>query len=300
MTSTHPMELVCIDFLTVEPSKGYENILVITDHFSKFSQAYPTKNQLAKTTARVLFEHYIVHYGVPARIHSDQGRNFESKVIKELCNIMSIQKSRTTPYHAMGNGLVERFNRSLLQMLGTLEADKKKNWKDYLPSVVHAYNCTKHVSTGFSPYKLMFGRDPKLPVDLEYGLVSNSDPHDHDYSSFVDSLNKQLEYAWNLASENQSISASKQKLRYDLKHHGASLQIGDRVLIRNVGLKGRSKLADKWQDVAYVVKGQSNPDIPVFKVSPEGGGKEKVLCDIFEVDHIWLQSDAAFVYPRLD
>ena len=277
MTSTHPMELVCIDFLTVEPSKGYENILVITDHFSKFSQAYPTKNQLAKTTAHVLFEHYIVHYGVPARIHSDQVRNFESKVIKELCNIMSIQKSRTTPYHAMGNGLVERFNRSLLQMLGTLEADKKKNWKDYLPSVVHAYNCTKHVSTGFSPYKLMFGRDPKLPVDLEYGLVSHSDPHEHDYSSFVDSLNKQLEYAWNLASENQSISASKQKLRYDLKHHGASLQIGDRVLIQNVGLKGRSKLADKWQDVAYVVKGQSNPDIPVFKVSPEGGGKEKVL-----------------------
>ena len=63
----------------------------------------------------------------------------------------------------------------------------------------------------------MFGRDPKLPVDLEYGLVSHSDPHDHDYSSFVDSLNKQLEYAWNLASENQSISASKQTLRYDLK-----------------------------------------------------------------------------------
>ena len=132
MTSTHPMELVCIDFLTVEPSKGYENILVITDHFSKFSQAYPTKNQLAKTTACVLFEHYIVHYGVPARIHSDQGKNFKSKVIKELCNIMSIQKSRTTPYHAMGNGLVERFNRSLLQMLGTLEADKKKNWKDII------------------------------------------------------------------------------------------------------------------------------------------------------------------------
>jgi transposase InsO family protein len=276
ITSTYPLELVCIDFLTVEPSKGYENILVITDHFSKFSQAYPTKNQLAKTTARVLFDHFIVHYGVPAKIHSDQGRNFESKIIKELCKIMEIEKSRTTPYHPMGNGLVERFNRSLLQMLGTLEADKKKNWKDYLPSVVHAYNCTKHQSTGFSPYKLMFGRDPKLPVDIEFGLNSESNPQDHDYSKFVDSLNKQLEYAWKLASEQQSKVCSKQKNHYDIKQRGARLEIGDRVLIRNVELKGLNKLADKWQDVAYVVKSQSNPDIPVFTVSPEGGGKGSV------------------------
>ena len=86
-------------------------------------------------------------------------------------------------------------------MLGTLEADKKRNWKDYLPSVVHGYNCTKHQSTGFSPYKLMFGRDPKLPVDIELGLDSELNPQNHDYSKFVDSLNKQLEYAWKLASE---------------------------------------------------------------------------------------------------
>ena len=162
-------------------------------------------------------------------------------------------------------------------MLGTLEADKKRNWKDYLPSVVHAYNCTKHQSTGFSPYRLMFGRDPKLPVDIEFGLNSESNPQNHDYSKFVDSLNKQLEYAWQLASEQQSKMASKQKLNYDIKQRGARLEIGDRVLIRNVGLKGRNKLADKWQEVAYVVKGQSNPDIPVFIVSPEGDGNGKVL-----------------------
>ena len=71
--STSPMEIVCFDYLSLERSKGgYDNILVITDHFSRYAQAIPTRNQTAKTTARVLFDNFIVHYGFPARIHSDQ------------------------------------------------------------------------------------------------------------------------------------------------------------------------------------------------------------------------------------
>ena len=130
-----------MDFLSLEMSAGgYEHILVITDHFTRYAKAIPTRNQSTQTTARILFDNFICHYGFPSQLHSDQGRNFESEVIKELCSIANIDKSRTTPYHPMGNGKPERFNQTLLNMLGTLEDDQKSDRKTYVPSLVHAYN----------------------------------------------------------------------------------------------------------------------------------------------------------------
>ncbi len=125
IVTTQPLELVCMDYLTLEKSKGgYQNILVITDHFTKLATAIPTRNQTAKTTAEALFNSFILVYGLPQRFHSDQGANFESKLMEELCMLTGIQKSRTTPYHPMGNGITERFNRTLLDMLGTLEPSR--------------------------------------------------------------------------------------------------------------------------------------------------------------------------------
>ena len=126
--STYPMDLVCMDFPSLEMSSGgYEHILVITDHFTRYAQAIPSRNQTAKTTAKLLFDNFVCHFGFPARLHSDQGRNLESQVIKALCAIANVDKSRTTPYHPMGNGMPERFNQTLLNMLGTLEEDKKSD-----------------------------------------------------------------------------------------------------------------------------------------------------------------------------
>lgn len=169
--SNYPLELVCTDFLKVDECRGgVRNILVITDHFTKFSVAVATKNQTARTTAEVLMNHFVYPYGIPTKLLSDQGPNFESQVIKELCGLMGIEKVKTTVYHPMGNGIAERFNRSLIGMLRTLEPERKQNWKKFLPSLVFSYNAIKHNSTGFSPFELMFGRKPRLPVDSLFHL----------------------------------------------------------------------------------------------------------------------------------
>ena len=105
IVSSAPMEIICLDHSSLKRSKGgVENILVITDHFWRYAQAILTINQTARTTARVLFDNFVVNFGFPARIHSDQGQNFESNLISELCSIAGVEKSRTTPYHLKGKG----------------------------------------------------------------------------------------------------------------------------------------------------------------------------------------------------
>ena len=266
------MELVCIDFLSLERSKGgFENVLVITDHFTRYAQAFPTRNQEAKTTAKVLFDNFIVHYGFPARLHSDQGRNFESKVIKELCSLAGVDKSRTTPYHPMGNGMVERFNQTLLNMLGTLESHQKEDWKTYVAPLVHAYNATRHDNTGYSPFFLMFGRHPRLAVDAYLGLSSPEEPVLTSKEHYATKLKKRLQFAYKVAASEARKSADRNKKIYDLKVREATLDVGDRVLVRQVGLRGKHKLADRWERTPYKVIEVPNKDIPVFKVQKESG-----------------------------
>ena len=269
IVTSAPLELVCMDYLTLEASKGgYQHILVITDHFTRYALAIPTRNQLARTTAEAFFNHFIVHYGIPARIHSDQGANFESKVIKDLCTIAGMSKSRTTSYHAMGNGMCERFNRTLLDMLGSLPSTKKANWKAYVNPLVHAYNCTRHESTGQTPYLLMFGRNPRLPVNITFGLRENEK---EPTTQYVADLRSKIQKAYELAAEASEKARSKQKDTYNTKVRGGTVKVGDRVLVKIVAFDGKHKLADRWEQEPYTVIGQPNGDIPVFTVRRENG-----------------------------
>ena len=213
----------------------------------------------------MLFDNFIVHYGFPARIHSDQGQCFESNLLKELCTIADVEKSRTTTYHPMGNDQVERFNQTLLQMLGTLEESKKSDWKAHVPSLVHAYNSTFHDSTGYSPYFLMFGRHPRLAIDTFFGLTPDVLAA-KTQTEYVRKLRQRLSFAYQKASREARTSAAHHKSRYDLKTRGSVLEPGDCVLVRNVGIRGKHKLADRWEHKPYIVKEKPNPDIPVYVV----------------------------------
>lgn len=129
----------------------------------------------------------------------NQGPDFESRTIKELCVMAGIQKTRMTPYHPKGNP-VERFNSTLLQMLGTLNNKDKSHWRDYVKPLVHSYNCTKHEVTGFAPYELMFGRKPRLTVDLAFELPVNDQSLSH--SQYVQNLKDRLKESYALCSKN--------------------------------------------------------------------------------------------------
>uniref|UniRef100_A0A3B1JQK1 Gypsy retrotransposon integrase-like protein 1 n=2 Tax=Astyanax mexicanus TaxID=7994 RepID=A0A3B1JQK1_ASTMX len=264
---TRPLELVCMDFLSIEADRSNtKDVLVITDYFTKYAVAIPTPNQKARTVAKCLWESFIVHYGFPEKLHSDQGPDFESKTIRELCELAGIHKVRTTPYHPRGNP-VERFNRTLLSMLGTLKAEDKTHWRDFVKPLVHAYNCTKHDTTGFTPYELMFGRQPRLPIDLVFNVPLNR-KEQKSHSHYVQALKDHLRESYQLARTNAAKAAGRNTVRFNRRVTESILDVGDRVLVRNVRLRGKHKLADKWEETVHVVVSRKG-DLPVYSVKPE-------------------------------
>ncbi|XP_024862252.2 uncharacterized protein LOC108237361 [Kryptolebias marmoratus] len=265
--TSRPLELICMDFLSLEPdTSNTKDILVLTDHFTKFAIAIPTPNQKARTVAKCLLDNFIIYFGIPERLHTDQGSDFESKLIKELCAMTGIKKCHTTPYHPRGNP-VERFNRTLLAMLGTLEPKQKSKWIEYVKPLVHAYNCTRNEVTGYSPYELMFGRCPRLPIDLAFGLpICEKKCPSH--SQYVQNLKSRLKESYQIASKNSARSAKRNKTRFDQRVLPSKLEVGDRVLVRNVRVRGKHKLCDKWEQDVYVVV-KCAGDLPVYTVKPE-------------------------------
>ena len=278
IVTTAPFQMVAIDYLHLETcAGGYQYILIVMDHFTRYAQAYATRDKSAKTAADKLYNDFIPRYGFPQKIHHDQGAEFENKLFYNLEKLSGIKHSRTTPYHPEGNGQVERFNRPLLSMLRSLPAKYKSRWRDHLNKVVHAYNCTKHDATGYSPFLLLFGRPPRLPIDLMFGLKP---PLGYStYPEFVKKWRDAMSEAYQLASETAAKKATSGKIQYDKKAKSTTFQPGDRVLIRNVKERGGpGKLRSYWEDEIYKIVCQKSDEIPVYDVIPESGeGKTRTL-----------------------
>ena len=163
IVATAPMDLLHVDFTSIEMTMELNrlpkvtNVLVFQDNFKKHIMPYVTPDQTAKTVTKFLYQGYILIFGTPARLLSDQGTNFMSSIIDEMCKILSVKKLWTTPYHSQTNGLVERSHQTIMRMIRKLGEDKNADCPGHLAEIVHTYNATQSAVTRYSPHYLMFG-----------------------------------------------------------------------------------------------------------------------------------------------
>ena len=265
-----PGELLHIDFTSIEESVDLQeqpairNVLVIQDHFSKYVVAYVVKDQTAATAAKTLRHGYFTLFGVPAFLVSDQGKAFVSQVVKDLCKLYGVQKLRTLPYHAQTNGQVERMNQTIIRMIGKLGEDEKAHWSEHLPELLSAYNATRSAVTGYSPYYLLFGRRPRIPVDFQFP-THRDPPHTTSMARSVATMQERLKEAFKVARQLTCEEAARQCRYYDKKSGAVSLQPGDVVMVRTDRFVGKRKVKDRWEEGGFIVVSQLE-DWPVYKV----------------------------------
>ncbi|CAG2247516.1 unnamed protein product [Mytilus edulis] len=152
-------------------------------------------------------------------------------------------RSRTTPYHPEGNAQCERFNRTLHNLLKSLSPDRKKHWPKYLPELVFSYNVSQNSTTGYSPYYLLFGRSPKLPIDFLLG-TNQTDETDQSLDEWIIAHQNRLRYAYEKAGEQTKDRAEYRKTVHDVKRFNPEICVDDKVYIRNRGVHGRNKIQD--------------------------------------------------------
>lgn len=200
-------------------------------------------------------------YGVPRSLHSDQGRNFESVLFQELCRLLEINKTRTSPYRPQSDGLIERFNKTLLSMLSLFVDKNQQNWDSLLPYVMMAYRSSVHATTGFTPYKVVFGKEMVLPVDVMLNV--NLEETFESPSDYVQRMAETLSTVVGAVQQHQLQASSQQKKYSDFRAQVQYYSVGELVWVRNKArkkgvcfklqrnYKGPFKVIERLSDVLY-------------------------------------------------
>ena len=250
----YPLERVCIDIVGPFPqsNQGNRYALVVTDCFTKYVEIYPMPNQEAATVSKVLVCEFFTRFGVPEYLHSDQGTQFESALFAEVCTLLGITKTRTTPFRPQSDGQSERNIKTLTKMIAMATEDQK-DWDDCLSFISMAYRATPHESIGLTPNYLMFGREMSMPVDVMVPVKGDEQISPIEY---VSKLKAKLTYAYELTRKKLKASAERQKRLYNRTKHGEEMQLGQAVwYVNKLRKKGVSpKLEPKWRGPFIIVR----------------------------------------------
>ena len=199
-------------------------------------------------------------------IHSDQGRCFDSNIIKALCKMSSIEQSFTSPYNPHSNAFCECFNRTLFSLLKTLKAEEKADWPSHLLALVFAYNATPHASTGYQLYQLMYGHCALAPCNNWLGLHAYND---NELITHIDWINQQLEQLLHVNKHAQkNIKATNVKNPKVVEGKDLVIPVGNLVLLRDHP-EGCNKIQDNNKDQIYVITGHHNHQNAYF-IKPLG------------------------------
>ena len=224
-----PFDTIVIDL--VGPIKRSRNgntyILTVEDYLSKWPEAIPIPDSKAHTIATALLDHIISRHSAPRVILSDRGQNFLSEIVKELCNLFDTKKVHSSAYRPQTQGLVERWHSTLYHMLSKFVNTDQSNWDEYIPMCLFAYRTTPATeSTELSPFQILYGREPKLPIEQMLTPPRNLSNSVQEHIERI--LAKVREYQI-LAKENAARHSAKMKARYDQSCNDVDYKPGDSV-----------------------------------------------------------------------
>ena len=279
--TSRPLEKVQMDIVGPISPKSNSNasvILVLTDEFTKYADAYPLPDQKAETIAEVLVNRYFCTHGAPDTIHTDRGRNFVSALIKEVTKLYGVTKVTGSSWHPQSQGQVERTNRVLVEMLKHYTQTQVRNWDTIIPHACLAYNTSVHATTLHTPYELLYGRQARLPVDT---MIHKPAPGYADPFQYKKELAERIYLAHQDARQNSQAARKAQAEYYNLKAKKRHFEIGDEVYITNEMKKAKRKNKDDcrkfrmaWLGPAKII--QKVSDI-VYKIKMESTGRCEVV-----------------------
>ena len=249
-----PFQLIGIDYCGPfkETPSGNQYVLCITDYFTRWVEAIALPNCSAQTTAQALFKEYICRYGVPKSILSDQGTHFKNQLMEAMAKLIGYNHIYSSVYHPQTNGMVERFNATFVPQIAKLQDRENNNWDEFLLPVVFAYNTGIHATTGYSPFQLQFGHDPRLPTDEPPTSFIFNKPQD-----YYQQLKKNLLIIQRQTRDNVNSRQQRYKNRYDKQRADPHYEINDLVLIKVYGT--RTKLDPKYSITSKVIIKKQHP-----------------------------------------